>query len=272
MAYYVLHVAYYGPYLACCVLHVTYYDQYIAYYVLHVAYYGQYTAYYVLHVAYYDQHMAYYALHTAIMTNIRSIMFYTWHTMTNTWPITFYIRLAVITYDFLCLQLPVPTLLSPIRGVLWPISSLLWPISSLLLPAYGVTASVCSIMVLPAPKDGRVENVVNWSRIFREGLRKTITSSEYSAVNCNPIWDCCEQITPIVWISVTLSFCFRDVAYCSEYCSWYEFWLNYRLPSLGLIGFRQLLQPNAVIKLGINHRLMFFVVHRSQGISWPFGD
>ena len=194
------------------------------------------------------------------MTNIWPVTFYTWHIMTNTWLIIFHIRLTVITYDFLCLQLPGPTLLLPTRGVLWPISSLLWPISSLLWHTYGVTASICPILVLPvtAPKYGRVENVVNWSRIFREGLRKTVTSSEYSAVNCNPIWNCCEQITPIAWISVTMSICFRYVAYCSEYCSWCEFWLNNRLPCLGLLGFRQLLHPNAVIELGINHRLMLF--------------
>jgi len=209
-----------------------------------------------------------------ITANMWPVMFYTWHIMTSTWPIIFHIRLTVITYDFLCLQLPIPTLLLPIRGVLWPISSLLWPISSLLWTTYGVTASVCSFMVLtvPASKDGRVENVVNWSRIFREGLKKTVTSPEYSAVTCNPIWDFCEQITPIVWIFVTPSICFRDVACCYEYCSWYEFWLNYRLPSLGLLGFRQLLQPNSVTELGINHRLMFFVVHGSQSITWPFGD
>jgi hypothetical protein len=197
-------------YLASCVLHVAYYDQYLDYYVLHVAYYDRYLARCVLHVAYYDEYLAYYVLHVAYYANIWPVMFYTWHIMTNTWPIIFHIRLTVITYDFLCLQLPIPTLLLPTRCALWPISSFLWPISSLLWPTYGVTVSICPIMVLPVPasKDGRVENVVNWSRIFREGLKKTVTSSEYSAVTCNPIWDCCDQITPIVCISVTLSICF----------------------------------------------------------------
>jgi len=157
-----------------------------------------------------------------IMINIWPATFYTWHIMTNNAPIIFHIRLTVITYDFLRLQLPILTLLLPTRGVLWLTSSLLWPISSLLWPTYGVTASLSPIMVLlvTAPTDGRVENVVNWSRIFREGLRKTVNSSEYSAVNCNPIWNYCEQITPLVWISVTLSICFRYAAYCSECCSW----------------------------------------------------
>jgi hypothetical protein len=50
LAYYVLHVAYYGWHLASCVLHVAYYDQYLAYYVLHVAYYDQHVAYYVLSI------------------------------------------------------------------------------------------------------------------------------------------------------------------------------------------------------------------------------
>ena len=54
--------------------------------------------------------------------------------------------------------------------------------------------------------------------------------------------------------------------------TWYEFWPNYRLPSPGLHGFRQLLHINAGIEIGINQCLMFFVVHRSQRISWPYGD